>query len=73
MPSGHAAVAFAGWVAASFVAAEGRYAGLVSMIALLMALLVCQSRVESGTHTFYQVTMGAVIGSLITVAAFQLL
>jgi diacylglycerol kinase (ATP) len=69
MPSGHAAVAFAGWVAASFVAAEG----LVSIIALLMALLVCQSRVESGTHTFYQVVMGAIIGVLITVAAFQLL
>jgi diacylglycerol kinase (ATP) len=69
MPSGHAAVAFAGWVAASFVAAEG----LVSIIALLMALLVCQSRVESGTHTFYQVAMGAIIGVLITVAAFQLL
>ena len=73
MPSGHAAVAFAGWVAASFVASEGRYAGLVSIIALLMALLVCQSRVESGTHTFYQVAMGALIGVLITVAAFQLL
>jgi diacylglycerol kinase (ATP) len=73
MPSGHAAVAFAGWVAASFVAAEGRYAGLVSIIALLMALLVCQSRVESGTHTFYQVATGALIGALVTVAAFQLL
>jgi diacylglycerol kinase (ATP) len=73
MPSGHAAVAFAGWVAASFVAAEGRYAGLVSIIALLMALLVCQSRVESGTHTLYQVTVGALIGVLITLAAFQLL
>jgi diacylglycerol kinase (ATP) len=73
MPSGHAAVAFAGWVATSFVAAEGRYAGLVSFIVLLMALLVCQSRVESGTHSLYQVAMGAVIGSLVTVAAFQLL
>ena len=73
MPSGHAAVAFAGWVAASFVAAESRYAGLVSLITLLMALLVCQSRVESGTHNVYQVAVGAVIGILITVAAFQLL
>jgi diacylglycerol kinase (ATP) len=73
MPSGHAAVAFAGWVAASFVAAEGRYAGLVSIIALLMTLLVCQSRVESGTHTVYQVAMGALIGVLVTVATFQLL
>jgi diacylglycerol kinase (ATP) len=73
MPSGHAAVAFAGWVAASFVAADGRYGGLVSAITLLMALLVCQSRVESGTHTLYQVATGAVIGILVTVAAFQLL
>jgi diacylglycerol kinase (ATP) len=73
MPSGHAAAAFAGWVATSFVAAEGRYGGLVSVIALLLALLVCQSRVESGTHTLYQVAVGAVIGALITVAAFQLL
>ena len=73
MPSGHSAVAFGGWVAVSFVAADGRYGGLVSVITLLMALLVSQSRVESGTHTIYQVAMGAVIGILVTVAAFQLL
>ena len=73
MPSGHAAVAFAGWVAASFIAAEGRYAGLVSLISLLMALLVCQSRVESGIHSPYQVAVGATIGALLTVSIFQLL
>lgn len=76
MPSGHAAVAFAGWVAASFIAVEagaGSYAGLVSVISLLLALLVCQSRVESGLHSVYQVIVGAVIGILITTAAFQLL
>ena len=73
MPSGHAAVAFSGWVAASFVAAGGRYAGLVSLITLLMALLVCQSRVESGIHNGYQVTAGAAIGSLLTVTIFQIL
>lgn len=76
MPSGHAAVAFAGWVAASFIAVEGgagSYAGLVSVIVLLMALLVCQSRVESGVHSVFQVIMGAFIGTLVTTAAFQLL
>jgi diacylglycerol kinase (ATP) len=76
MPSGHAAVAFAAWVAASFIALDGgagRYAGLVSVISLLMALLVCQSRVESGIHSVYQVAMGAVIGVLVATAAFQLL
>ncbi len=73
MPSGHAAVAFAGWVAVSFVAVEARFAGLISLITLLMALLVCQSRVESGLHSVYQVVVGAVIGVLVTTAAFQLL
>jgi diacylglycerol kinase (ATP) len=72
MPSGHAAVAFAGWVAASFVAAEERFAGLISLITLLMALLVCQSRVESGIHTVYQVVAGAILGTLLAVAVFQL-
>jgi diacylglycerol kinase (ATP) len=76
MPSGHAAVAFAAWVAASFMAVDGgagRYAGLVSVITLLMALLVCQSRIESGVHSVYQVAMGAVIGVLVGTAVFQLL
>ena len=73
MPSGHAAVAFAGWVAASFTAAGGRYASLVSLLSLLMALLVCQSRVEGGVHNLYQVATGAAIGSLAAVALFQLL
>jgi len=72
MPSGHAAVAFAGWVAASFVAAEGRFAGLISLITLLMALLVCQSRVEGGIHSPFQVAAGATLGSLFTVVVFQL-
>ena len=75
MPSGHAAVAFAGWVAASFIAADSavRYAGLISLITLLMALFVCQSRVESGTHTIYEVVAGAILGILLAVAVFQLL
>lgn len=73
MPSGHAAVAFAGWIAASFVAAEGRFAGLISLITLLMALLVCQSRIEAGIHTVYQVIAGAVLGTLLAVAVFQFL
>ena len=73
MPSGHAAVAFAGWVATSFTAAGGRYGGIVSLISLLMALLVCQSRVEGGVQSLYQVASGAVIGSLAAVAIFQLL
>lgn len=69
-------MSFAAWVAASFIAADagaGRYAGLLSVITLLMALLVCQSRIESGAHGFFEVAAGAVLGSLVTVAVFQLL
>ena len=75
MPSGHAAIAFAAWASASFVAVDdaGRYAGLISAITLLMALLVCQSRVEAGFHSVYGVAVGAVLGVLLAVAAFQLL
>src|SRR5215217_1527192 len=72
MPSGHAAVAFAGWVAVSFSAAEGRFGGLISFTTLLMALLVCQSRIEAGIHTTYEVVAGAILGTLLAVAVFQL-
>jgi diacylglycerol kinase (ATP) len=45
LPSGHAALAFAGWMAATYVAgADHRF--LISSIALIMALLVAQTRVE---------------------------
>ena len=73
MPSGHAAVAFAGWIAVSFIAAEGRFGGLISLTTLLMALLVCQSRIEAGIHTTYEVIAGAILGTLLAVAVFQLL
>ena len=73
MPSGHAAVSFAGWAAVSFIAADGAYGGIVALISLLMALLVCQSRIESGVHSFYQVAVGAIVGVLVTVLVFQVL
>jgi diacylglycerol kinase (ATP) len=75
VPSGHAAVAFAAWVAASFVVADGsvRSAALVSVLVLLLALLVCQSRLESGVRTLGEVIAGAVVGTLVSVAAFVLL
>jgi diacylglycerol kinase (ATP) len=75
VPSGHAAVAFAAWVAATFVAAEGsaRHAALVSVLVLLLALLVCQSRIENGARTLREVASGAALGTLIAFAAFVLL
>ena len=39
--------------------------------ALIMALLVSQTRVEAEIHTPYEVVAGAVIGTLVTLILFQ--
>jgi len=70
VPSGHAALAFAGWVAATYVAgSDHRF--LVSSLALIMAILVAQTRVESGVHSALEVTYGALVGALATLVVFQ--
>ncbi len=72
LPSGHAAVAFAGWTAITIIADPFAHAGLVSMLAFLMALLVAQSRVEAGIHSAVEVLAGALIGTGLTIVVFQL-
>jgi diacylglycerol kinase (ATP) len=71
LPSGHAALAFAAWIAATYVAGR-QHRFLVSTIALLMALLVAQTRVESGVHSALEVLLGALAGALVALAIFQL-
>jgi diacylglycerol kinase (ATP) len=71
LPSGHAALAFSGWAAITFIVDDERVA--VSFVALIMALLVAQTRVESGIHTTTEVVLGAVIGTLVTMILFQVL
>jgi diacylglycerol kinase (ATP) len=70
IPSGHAAVAFAGWMAATYAAGAG-HRFLISSIALIMALLVAQTRVESGVHSALEVTYGALVGALAALVVFQ--
>jgi diacylglycerol kinase (ATP) len=69
LPSGHAALAFGGWTAITFTVEEHRVA--ISLVAFIMALLVSQSRVESGIHTPLEVALGAFIGTLVTLIIFQ--
>ena len=69
-PSGHAALAFAGWMAATYVAGQD-HRFLISSIALIMAILVAQTRVESGVHSALEVTYGALVGALATLVVFQ--
>jgi diacylglycerol kinase (ATP) len=70
VPSGHAAVAFAGWMAVTLAVHE-THRFLVSSIAAIMALLVAQTRVEAGVHSALEVTYGALIGSLLTLVLFR--
>ena len=44
----------------------------VSFVALIMALLVTQTRVEAGVHSTFEVVLGAVIGTLVTLILFQI-
>jgi diacylglycerol kinase (ATP) len=73
LPSGHAALAFGGWMAITFIAADYRHRLLVSTLAFIMALLVAQTRVESGIHSTSEVAYGAVIGTLVSLVLFQAL
>ena len=70
-PSGHAAVAFAGWMAITLVLDDYGHRFLVSSLAFIMALLVAQTRVESGVHSTAEVVVGGMIGALVTLAIFQ--
>jgi diacylglycerol kinase (ATP) len=73
MPSGHAAVAFAGWASVTYLTSSASYGLLVSAVTFLMAALTAQSRVESGIHTTRQVVVGAVLGILVATVVFQFL
>ena len=71
LPSGHAAVAFAGWMAATLVLEDADHRFLISSLTFIMALLVAQTRVESGVHSAVEVLYGGLLGALVTLAIFQ--
>ena len=72
LPSGHAAVAFAGWMAATYIVTD-THRFLISGLTFIMALLVAQTRVEAGVHSALEVAYGGAIGALVTLSVFQLL
>ena len=72
LPSGHAALAFAGWAAVTFIVGETREGLLVSAIVFVVAALVGQSRMEAGIHSLLEVLLGAILGMLATTLIFQL-
>jgi diacylglycerol kinase (ATP) len=72
LPSGHAAVAFAGWMAATYILGDSTHWFLISTLTFIMALLVAQTRIEAGIHSFVEVLSGGVLGALVTLVLFQL-
>ena len=70
LPSGHAAIAFAAWVAATYIVGDS-HRFVVSALTFIMALLVAQTRVESGIHSTLEVISGGAIGALVTLSVFQ--
>ncbi|PRX28338.1 diacylglycerol kinase (ATP) [Orenia metallireducens] len=68
MPSGHSALAFGLMIIISNLANDA----LITTLALLMAVLIAQSRIEGEIHTPLEVISGAIIGSLVGILVFQL-
>ncbi len=73
LPSGHAAVAYGGWVAVTFAAADYTHGLLISGICFMMATLVAQTRVEAGVHSTGEVVLGGLLGASVTALVFRLL
>ena len=71
LPSGHAALAFSGWMAVTYLLGHSDYWFLISTLTFIMALLVAQTRIESGIHSLFEVTLGGVLGALVTLVIFQ--
>jgi len=72
LPSGHAAIAFAGWTAATYVIND-QHRFLISSLTFIMALLVAQTRVEAGIHSTLEVVYGGALGAVVTLLVFQVL
>ena len=67
-PSGHSAIAGALFTAIALISKSA----LLATLALIMALLVFQSRREAKFHSVLQIASGGLIGVLITVIIFQI-
>jgi len=72
LPSGHAAVAFAGWMAVTQMLGPTEHRFLVSTIMFGLAVLVAHTRIEAGVHSTIEVVYGGLLGAIVTLAVFQI-
>ncbi|HEY8349343.1 MAG TPA: diacylglycerol kinase [Clostridiales bacterium] len=69
MPSGHSAIAFSAATAAALYTNNAA----ITILFIIVALLVVQSRLEGKIHNILELMAGAVIGFLVTLLLFQVL
>ena len=68
MPSGHAAVAFSAWIAVTLITESF----MPSILVLIMAIVIAQSRVYVGVHKPIEVVVGALLGISVTFLLFKI-
>lgn len=68
MPSGHAAVAFSAWIAVTLITESF----MPSILVLIMAVVIAQSRVYVGVHRPLEVIIGALLGMTVTFLLFKI-
>lgn len=66
MPSGHSALSFSISTAISLITEEP----ICIVLSYLMALITAQSRVDSNVHSIWEVIVGALFGTLLTLLIF---
>jgi diacylglycerol kinase (ATP) len=69
LPSGHAAIAFSVWVSVTYVTKSL----IASLLSLILAIIIAQSRVATRTHNAFEVILGALMGAAITFLLFYIL
>jgi len=68
MPSGHAALAFASWVAVTYITENF----IASLISFAVAVVIAQSRVGTKAHTVWEVVLGSLMGASVTFLLFRI-
>jgi len=72
LPSGHAAIAFAAWMAVTLTLAPSEHRFFVSTMMFAVAVLVAHTRIEAGVHSTLEVVYGGALGAGVTLVVFQL-
>ena len=58
-------------MAVTLVLEDSTHRFLISSVTFIMALLVAQTRVETGVHSASEVASGAALGAVVTLFLFQ--